>query len=290
MTTQEYLASLLAKQEFKAEDEELKTLHAHKEEIAKFIQKEFGSDPVIKYAGSYAKGTMIKESYDLDVVCYFPSTDERTLKEIHDDVKKHLEKEYLIEEKTSAVRILNLKSASLPDGYHIDVVPGRFIEGSSDVFLHVTNGERDRMQTNLKVHINHITSSGCEDAIKLAKLWNCRNNLTIKTFVLELFVIDALSGFREKSDLSKSLVKIFEAFRDNFQKTQLIDPANSANIVSALVGSSHKALIAQTAKESLLKIINPNNLSGWQAIFAESNSSISSRPATINNPSGQWSL
>lgn len=289
MSVQEYLKQVLASQELSPDGAEMKALHAHKEEITDFLRKEFGTLPEIKYAGSYAKGTMIKESYDLDIVCYFPSSDQRSLKEIHDEVKEHLEKQYAIEEKASAVRILDLKSAASPTGYHIDVVPGRFIADSSDVFLHVTYGEKERMQTNLKAHINHIVRSQCEQNIALAKLWNCRNSLSLKTFVVELFVVEALSGFSEKSDLQKSFKHVLEAFRDQFQTTRLIDPANSGNPVSSLMSTSHKSLVAQAAKEACQKTAN-DDLEGWKSIFQENGGSERPASTVIKNPSGQWSL
>jgi len=270
----------------------MQVLHSHKDEITKFLRKEFGNDPVIKYAGSYAKGTMIQESYDLDIVCYFPSTDSRTLKEIHDDVANRLKKGYLVEEKASAVRILNLKGSTSLNDYHVDVVPGRFIEGSSDVFLHVAYGEKERMQTNLEVHINHIVKSGCVDVIKLVKLWNYRNNLTIKTFVLEIFVVRALEGFREKADLKRSFLKVIQSFKDEFESVELQDPANpTGNIISKLISPSHRILVVQAAKETFAKIEKSDQVELWKKVFRDDNgSNILQGPTPIKNPPGQWAL
>lgn len=292
MTIQEYLKNLLISQEIKPGSEEMQTLHSHKDEITKFLRKEFGDDPVIKYAGSYAKGTMIQESYDLDAVCYFPSTDSRTLKEIYDDVASRLKERYLVEEKASAVRILNLKDSTSPDSYHIDVVPGRFIEGSSDVFLHVTYGEKERMQTNLKAHINHIVDSGCVDVIKIAKLWNHRQNLTIKTFILEIFVVRALKGFREKANLKSAFIKVIQSFKDEFGSVELCDPANpTGNIISKLISPSHRILVVQAAEKALVKIEKSDYMGSWKEVFMDNGAnSISHGPTSIKNPSGQWAL
>lgn len=289
MNVQEYLKQVRASQELSPEGAEVTALHRHKKEITDFLRKEFGATPEIKYAGSYAKGTMIKENYDLDIVCYFPSSDLRSLKEIHDEVKLHLESQYAIEEKASAVRVLDLKSAASPENYHIDVVPGRFIADSSDVFLHVTYGDKERMQTNLKTHINHIVNSHCEDIIALAKLWNCRNNLSLKTFVIELFVAEALSGFSEKHNFQKAFKYVLESFRDDFETTKLVDPANSNNTVSTLMSSSHKSLVAQAAEEACQAIVN-DDLDGWRSVFQENSNGSRPTSTAINNPSGQWSF
>ena len=88
MTPEKFLQSLLASQDLSPEQE--RTLQAHKKEVTDFLRTEFGDEPKIKYAGSREKGTMIKDNYDLDIVCYFPSTDTRSLKEIREDVSNHL--------------------------------------------------------------------------------------------------------------------------------------------------------------------------------------------------------
>jgi hypothetical protein len=237
--------------------------------VTDFLRVEFGTSPVIKYAGSREKGTMISDRYDLDIVCYFPSTDTRSLKEIRDDVAKHLAKRYLTRPKASAERILDLKGKSAPVDFHIDVVPGRFIENSKDVFLHVAYGDRERMQTNLKMHIDYIVNSGCVPIIRLAKLWAFRNNLTIKTFVLELFVVETLSGSCNKGNLEEGFREVIESFKDDFTTTQLIDPANTNNIVSQATEESDKTTIEQMAVATFNKIGRSENMADWQGVFYE---------------------
>ncbi len=283
-TIEKFLMDLLKSQELTPEQE--KCLQEHKKEITDFLRKEFGADPIIKYAGSQAKGAMNQDSYDLDIVCYFPSSDTRTLKEIRDDVTAHLSNIYLLQHKASAERILNLKGSSTPSSYHIDVVPGRFIEGSSDVFLNVNDGDKERLQTNLKTHIDYIVNSGCVPIIRLLKIWRHRNNVPIKTFVLELFVIKALEGFRNKSDLQKSFEKVLEELKDNFGKVELKDPANTNNIVSRTIDSAEKALVTHIAVHSFNKISGSDDVEDWKEIFHERDSKETSpthRPH-INKP------
>lgn len=298
MTTTKYLEKLLATQDLSEKQE--KDLQSHKEEVTKFLREEFGNDPVIKYAGSREKGTMICDSYDLDIVCYFPSSDERSLKEIREDVASRLAEKYVLTHKSSAERILDLKGSEAPADFHIDVVPGRFIKDTKDVFLHVSSGDKERMQTNLKVHIEHIVDSGCAPIIRLVKLWTRRNNISIRTFVLELFVIHALSGYQSKGDLKKGFIKALQAFKEDFASTRLEDPANTNNIVSELVEDSDKRAISQAA-ESFLKVIEESeDIENWEKAFKdESNSSkvaIASVAATTEyavggsfTPPSQWS-
>ncbi len=296
-TIEKFLQELLNSQNLEPEQE--RTLESHKTEVTKFLRAEFGDDPIIRYAGSHEKGTMIRDNYDLDIVCYFPSSDGRTLKEIREDVSKHLGKEYVVEPKASAERIKNLKGSSAPAGYHIDVVPGRVIEGTKDVFIHVAYGERERMQTNLKTHIDHIVNSKCVPVIRLVKIWAHRNNIHIKTFILELFVVEALSGSRNKNNLQESFLKVMETFKDKFDNLQLVDPANTNNIVSQTIDASEKMTVMSAAEDTFTSIDTSDDLSNWKAIFGETDDgdypvqpiSTSPNPSSAGfTPRAPWSI
>ena len=284
MTIDKYLQNLLTSQNLSEKQEE--DLQAHKKEVTDFLRAEFGNDPVIKYAGSHEKGTMISDRYDLDIVCYFPSSDTHSLKEIREDVANKLAEKYLLTHKASAERILDLKSSEAPVDFHIDVVPGRFIEDTKDVFIHVAYGDKQRMQTNLKTHINHIANSGCVPVIRLIKLWAHRNNLKIKTFILELFVVEVLSGSQSKSDLKKSYLKVLEAFRDNFTSTELVDPANSNNVVSRLMEASEKLSISQAATATYNSIKDSEDSAIWQAAFKDEGNASKASTASITAATG----
>ncbi len=292
-TIENFLQELLNSQNLEPEEE--KTLQAHKAEVTTFLRAEFGDAPIIRYAGSHEKGTMIRDNYDLDIVCYFPSSDNRTLKQIREDVSNHLGQEYVMEPKASAERIKDLKGASAPVGYHIDVVPGQVIEGTKDVFIHVAYGEKERMKTNLKTHIDHIVNSGCVPVIRLVKIWAHRNNVHIKTFILELFVVETLNGSRNKNNLQESFLKVMESFKDKFGNLQLVDPANTNNVVSRTVSESDKTMTASAAEAAFERIDGSDNVSDWKDIFGEKNNSgygssgpTSTGPVVINNPPGQW--
>lgn len=267
MTPEKYLENLLASQGLSEQQED--DLQAHKKEVTDFLREKFGGEPKIKYAGSREKGTMICDRYDLDIVCYFPSTDERSLREIREDVASRLSEKYLLEHKASAERILDLKGSDAPSDFHIDVVPGRFIKDTDDVFLHVVGGDKERMQTNLKVHIDHIVNSGCVPVIRLVKLWAHRNNVKIKTFVLELFVVQALSGYQSKGDLKKGFLKTLEAFKNDFSSTEIVDPANTNNVVSRLIDESEKTLVSRMAQTAFENLKDSDEISNWQSVFID---------------------
>lgn len=270
MTNNDYLGSLLEEQ--KISEEEKKLLKEHRNEVENVLRNAFGSEPIIKFTGSKAKHTMIKENYDLDIVCYFPSTNNNTLKELHDNVQNVLSKKYSVLPKASAVRILNLENNISNEEYHIDVVPGCFIdETNHDAFLHVIYGDRERIKTNIKTHIEYISESGCRDLIKLTKLWVCRNKLPFKTFVLELFVVNILSDFEEKDNYEVAFKEVLQKLSEQIDTINLADPANSNNIVTQTMSDAEKFVIKGRAVGDLEKINKNGDLKTFGDVFRDQN-------------------
>lgn len=263
-------------------------LSGHREEVEGYLREKFGQEPMIRYAGSKAKGTMIAENYDLDIVCYFPHDKDATIKEIHDSVQRVLSLKYVIKPKASAVRIKGIDN-NVETDYHIDVVPGKFIESDDgDVFLHVVYGEKERIQTNIDTHIAYVKDSGCQDVIKLMKIWKERNGVPFKTFVLEIAIVETLKGLNNKDDFSRSLRKIFTFLRDEIESVRLLDPANSNNIVSESISGGDKTIIASKTTEALkiLEDKEEDEITGWQKIFDEEIKAGGSwsGPTIISNP------
>ena len=289
MKANEFLEKVLESQNLS--DNQLDTLKSHREEIEEYLREKYGQEPSIRYAGSKAKGTMIAESYDLDITCYFPSNNDSSLKELHDSVEKTLSEGYRVIHKASAIRIKKVDDEVETD-YHVDVVPGRFVDGKDgDVFLHVSYGDKERIQTNLETHISFVETSKCQDIIKLVKLWKVRNNVPLKTFVLEILVVETLSGSKSKDDLARSLRSVLEEIGDKIGTIKLVDPANSNNIVSETLERSEKEIIASKAKKAL-KILEENEndeLLAWKKIFDEETEAEKwVGPTVINNPQKPW--
>jgi hypothetical protein len=87
------------------------------------------------HGGSRAKGTMIRDDYDLDEVCYLENDDDAagaTLEDIYENVAAAVESEYRVRRKRSSLRLLDKKGRDLK----IDLVPGRYTDSTkTDVFL-----------------------------------------------------------------------------------------------------------------------------------------------------------
>lgn len=266
MTTDEYLARVLAAQTLAPDGKELKELRARREAVESLLRDAFGNSPHIRYGGSKAKGTMILESYDLDIPFYVERDDAvagETLKEIYDNVATALERVYFVERKRSALRLTSKQTETRGEYLHVDVVPGRFIVGDSgDVFLYQNGGDKDCLKTNLDVHIAHISGSCVTDAIRLLKLWKVRNDLQVKTFVLELLVVDILKNSRKKG-LGEQLAIVLMAFRDLMGSLSVDDPANPyGNDLSDLLDAARFELSA-TASSTLQTVED----AGWEQVF-----------------------
>src|SRR5258708_7811201 len=129
--TNTYLRDVLTSQTLKQDSDELTALRDHREDVEELLQNKFSeSSPRIRYGGSVAKGTLIKESYDLDLTCYFQRDENaagETLEEIYNNVEAALNDDYFVERKPSALRLKSKDDNSATD-FHIDVVPGRFVD------------------------------------------------------------------------------------------------------------------------------------------------------------------
>src|SRR5215813_11430272 len=128
MSGNKYLEDLLASQELKEGCPELVALDEERDEVERLLRDKYPySNLTFTHGGSRAKGTMIRDDYDLDEVCYFQNEDTAagdTLEDIYNDVTKVLEKSFKVRQKRSALRLCSLDGKDLK----IDVVPGRYTD------------------------------------------------------------------------------------------------------------------------------------------------------------------
>ena len=270
MDADKYLKEVLEAQTLAEDSDEIKALQKRRAEVEKLLRAEFkDSNPRIRYAGSKSKGTMIAESYDLDLTCYFANDDTsagESLKDIYNNVKKALEKKYKVSPKNTALRLLGLDQDVHGQDFHIDIVPGRFTDADEkDVFLHQEDAQKERLKTNLDVHVSHVKDSGYTDAIRLLKLWRERNDANIKTFVLELLIIDILSA-KSLTRFSSQLTYVWEQFRDKSDQLTVKDPANpEGNDLSKLLTNEVRNTLKRVATDTLETI----DKQGWEAVFGK---------------------
>jgi hypothetical protein len=265
MTDKEYLEAVLKSQDLKDDSPELKDLQKERANVEKLLRAGFPDcSPTIRYGGSKAKNTLIKENYDLDIPSYFPHDDTsagETLKDISDNTEKALADEYNVVRKRSALRLRSKKDVD----FHIDVIPGRFTDDEkSDCFLHQDGADKDRLKTNLDVHIKHIRDSGFVPAIRVLKLWKTRKALDVKQFAFELLIVELLDGTNKS--LPEQVKYVWTELRDRTEPVAIEDPANpTGNDLSDLLNETVWAELSAVAGSTLTTLES----GGWEAIFGK---------------------
>ena len=295
MNTNEYLQSVLSGQSLGEDSAELKDLQTHRAAVEKLLRGElrFGAHHSLRRVqgeGNNHQG-ILRSRY----CCYLPSDSNaagETLQEIYENVRNCLNKGYIVEEKTSALRLKGNTSDDYMRDFHIDVVPGRFTdESKSDGFIYQKAAEKSRLKTNLDLHIEHVRDSGVIDAIRLLKLWKVRKGLKLKQFVFELLIIDLLSGMRSKS-ISDQLMHVWEEIAASADPISVEDPANpSGNDLSEVVKAAWSEL-----KSEATNTLNTIKWSGWEAVFGTVTASKSATvveraqraSAVVSTPNKPW--
>jgi hypothetical protein len=268
MTDAPYLEAVLLDQTFAIDAPEMVALRRHRDDVEALLKDRFGAaSPDIRYGGSKAKGTMIRRSYDLDLPTYFAADETRagrTLEEIYRNVEGALRGAYWTEPKGSAIRLRSREATGAGQDFHIDVVPGRFFDESrTDTWLYQNLPGRERLKTNLEMHLKHVRKSGVLDAIRLLKLWRVDNRVGVRNFVLELLAIDLLQG-RKAVALPTQLRHVLEQFRDHGDDLSVEDPANpGGNDLSELLNASVR-LSLQVHAASTLQAVDAG---GWERAF-----------------------
>jgi hypothetical protein len=224
MSGHDYLARILRGQELTETDRRI--IRETRERIEGDLRSRLGGNPRFYFAGSYAKGTMLREAFDLDVVVYWPPTERSTLKSIFTATHGALlQAKYIVHPKTVALRL------PYDGGFHVDVVPGRAQDSTFRYATLFKNASPEStLQTSLKVHIEAVSKTGLAQIVRILKIWRLRHNIPITTFALEILAARALHGKR-CDDYSTAVWTVLGYIRDNIASISLIDPANTNNTI-----------------------------------------------------------
>lgn len=242
MTPHQYLSGVLAAQDMGAQ--ELQLIRSLRDELSAHLNRQLGGGPRVYYGGSYGKGTMIRESFDLDLVVYYPHTETRPLRQLFGTVHQALVAgNYTVHPRTVALRI--------PRGFsfHVDVVPGRAHDHTFRYATLFKNTEPpSSLQTSLKVHIDAVRKSELRQLVRLLKIWRLRHGVPLKTFALELLAARALAE-RRRDEYGTAFWTVLEFIAQHMPRVRLEDPANTANILEVSV--QDRAAAAEAAERSL---------------------------------------
>ncbi|MFK5968644.1 MAG: nucleotidyltransferase domain-containing protein [Candidatus Marithrix sp.] len=238
MTGHQYLVGVLEEQ--RLTDMDLEPLRNTRDQIIRDLSSIHQYDPRIYYGGSYGKKTMIKDSFDLDIIIYFPQTDRRSLRDMYESVYYSLKQAgYSIEKQRVALTL------QLSRQFHVDVVTGQ-AKDEDFYYADLYNIADDiRMRTSLKMHIDDARR--VKDTIKLMKLWIRKHSLGMHKFAMEQVVISALRD-KDERDLEMSFQTVLQYLKSSILNVKLVDSANSNNHIQILETQRYK--IAQAADSS----------------------------------------
>jgi len=196
------------------------------------------------FSGSNAKGTAVKGTTDVDLFVSLKSDTSNTLKQIFDSLHSHLRANGY-----PSARKQNVSIHVSHKGTDIDLVPGvHYGDASEDHWLYVNKTNRERTQTNIDKHIEHVKKSGRLKEITLAKIWRKNHELDFPSFYLELAVIEALKY--KRGDLSANFLSVLDYFSNGFESARFVDPANTNNIVSDTLTANEKQIITKQGTKS----------------------------------------
>jgi hypothetical protein len=202
-----------------------------------------GGGPRFYTGGSFAKRTAIASQFDLDAVVYFPPETRETPRELYEAVERRLRAAGHVPER----RNVSLRLRYTP-GWHIDVVPGRAADADFE-YARLWAAEREATrQTSLKRHIAFARGLD-RDTLRLLKLWRWRNAVAAGSFVMELAAERALRGFT--GTVEERFARVLRWLAEEFEGARLVDPANSANVVSEEMEPWRKREIAGAAAAAI---------------------------------------
>lgn len=240
MTGHEYLRRVLSSQDLTAS--QMDGLQSLRDALHRHLASDLSAGVRIYYGGSYAKGTMIRESYDLDLVVYFPPEPRTPLVNIFGTVHRSLKACGCdVHPQTVALRI------PVTSTLHVDVVPGRAQDSSFRyATLHRNTNPATTLQTSLKVHIEAVRGTDLAPIVRLLKIWRLRHGVPLKTFALEILAARALAGKR-RNDYASAVVEVLRVIAMQMDHVRLVDPANANNILEITAEDRRAAAAAASA-------------------------------------------
>lgn len=203
-------------------------------------------------SGSCAKGTAISLASDVDYLVSLSSNCNENiggLKSIYESLFSRLVSTY----PNLKVRKQNVSVRISFSGLEVDVTPARKQSGNTNNhWLYVSKFDT-RKQTNIQRHIKDVSASGRTNEIMLLKIWRELNNLDFPSIYLEYLLINIIL-FNKPKDISSLADNTFYALKELAKDTanplyvRIIDPANSANVLSDLLDLNEKNKIISKAK------------------------------------------
>lgn len=239
-------------------------------------------------SGSYAKNTAINKKFDIDCCIPFLKKEQNTnqngfekledmFQAVYDYFKNEYEDDDLIEVRKQRVSIGLLFNID-GEEFNMDVVPGRerpnnlaYNDTNTDLSLYINNRSSKevekgstKVKTNIKKHVGLLQGEERKHERKVAKLlkvWKTerkaqKGGKLIKSFMMELYTKES---FDKNSDnipygLWEKVKMVMNHIVDNIETSNLVDPANSSNVISDAMSDSAKSSTKSDMKNTIKEI------------------------------------
>jgi len=195
-------------------------------------------------SGSFAKGTVVAGTTDIDVFISLKST-APDLRESYNSLAKWSHNAGW------RPRLQNVSVGVTYEGVKIDLVPGRQQAGYRNYHSLWLRKASTWTQTNILLHIDRVRDSGRTDEIRAIKIWRANHGLDFPSFYLELTVLAALADCG--TSLANNVQRTLGYIADNLPTRRVEDPANTNNTISDDLTLAEKKVIAAQARLSYLE-------------------------------------
>jgi hypothetical protein len=272
MGVEEYLRKIIQNQY--VPDEEWEFMKGYIEEIEELIDRigEIRLKPEIVEAGSRKKGTIIRDSYDLDLVLYFPNNMNQELEDIAPILLNEFKEYYdnVIQKKIAIT--INFPNKKYPNvqNFHIDIVPARLLRGTDKLVWVYQWNKGEVIKSSVQKHIDDVQNFQRKDILKLLKLWRFRNNGSFSGFILERIAIDIIEPIRNYGNkpIKNLILRIFMYLRFEFPSQDFLkDPADrSHNLIDKDNFPIKERLdLIELAKKTLQ--LNLDDVDDWRKVL-----------------------
>ncbi len=191
-------------------------------------------------SGSFAKGTAIHGSTDIDIFASLSSEVPDSLAVIYNTLFHRLREDGF------NPRPQNVSIGVKIGAYTVDVVPARRQAPTGDFHSLYRRKAQSWTQTNVTSHINTVRNSGRAEEMMIMKAWRDQKRLTFPSFYLELVTIEACRG-RKVGNLAENVLVTLAYIRDRIVTAVFIDPANTNNRISDDLTAVEKQVLASAA-------------------------------------------
>lgn len=203
----------------------------------------------IQPSGSFAKGTANRSGTDIDLFVSLVADTPVPLEGIFENLFHFMDKKGFGPKRQNVSINIKAKRPNVNELISVDIVPARRQPGPGDDHSLYRSRQDTWTKTNIQKHIAHVRQANRIAESRVVKLWRKQKGLEFPSFYVELAVIAALQG--KQGGVAANVWEVFSYLANGFSGARIVDPANTANIISDDLTNAEKAAIKSAAAAAL---------------------------------------